>query len=105
MESSLRIPLHGEFVITVDKKLNKKGSLRYNNLMNGVASFTYTPFDNSNKQYNFSLRDGCEGKIRRAAIIDNSIFELGGINPDKSAIVRNYCTCSRSKFLNCINPF
>jgi hypothetical protein len=102
---SHRIPLNGEILLTLDKKINKKGTLKYNGLMNGVASFTFTSFSNNNKQYHFSLRLSCEGKIRKAAIIDNAIFELSEILPDKSVVIRNYCTCSRSKFLNCINPF
>jgi hypothetical protein len=96
------IRLHQELEITVGKKDKERGILSYNSYQNGIAYFTFTTVD---KKYNFGLRLACEGMNRRAAIVGNNIFQLENILPNKTAVLKIHCSCARSSFLNCINPF
>lgn len=55
--------------------------------------------------YTFSLRLDCEhGPVKRAAMVLNSIFYLKEIEDGgRSAIVEVHCSCTRSRFMDCIS--
>jgi len=86
--------------VPVQIKENLKVVLHFASKNQEIANFIV---ESGDYKYYFSLQTECNnGPIKSAAIVLNTIFYLKELSDD-SAIIEVHCSCSRSKFIECIS--
>jgi hypothetical protein len=92
-----RVALGQKIPITLKKNL--KAVLHFVSKDDEIANFE---LESGEYKYYFSLKIDCIGQTRRAALVLNSIFYLDELGEDYAKI-EVHCSCSRSRFMDCIS--